>query len=87
MELSGPLHSPAALPPGKEAAVPTVRRVGRLQSLSGRFGEEEKSSLCRESKPVSSNVQAVAKFASYFLSPGITNSMEKSPSSEASRVS
>jgi hypothetical protein len=40
MLVSGQLHAPAALPPGKE---PSDRRLGGPQSHSGR-GSEEKSS-------------------------------------------
>jgi hypothetical protein len=42
MEVSGQLLAPAALPPGKE---PLDRRLGELQSRSGRGGEEKNSQL------------------------------------------
>jgi hypothetical protein len=42
MEVSGQLHTPAALSPGKEAQVPNVhRRQAGPQSQSGRRGEEK----------------------------------------------
>jgi hypothetical protein len=41
MELSGELHTPAALPPGKSPWYPLERRLGGLQSQSGRGGEEK----------------------------------------------
>jgi hypothetical protein len=37
--VSGQLHAPTALPPGKEP--PLDRRLGGPQSRSGRFGEEK----------------------------------------------
>jgi hypothetical protein len=40
MEVTGQLHAPAALPPGKE---PLDRRLGGTQSRSGRGGEEKNS--------------------------------------------
>jgi hypothetical protein len=42
MEVSGQLHAPAALPPGKEPLVPTDRRLGGPQSRYGR-GDEQKN--------------------------------------------
>jgi hypothetical protein len=43
MEVSGQLHAPAALPPGKEPRHPLGRRLGGPQSRSGRGGEEKNS--------------------------------------------
>jgi hypothetical protein len=45
MELSGQLHAPAALPPGKEPPLqyPLYRKLGGPQSWSG-HGVEEKNS-------------------------------------------
>jgi hypothetical protein len=43
MEVSGQIHDPAALPPGKEHRYPIDRRLGGPQSRSGR-GDEEKNS-------------------------------------------
>jgi hypothetical protein len=40
MEVSGQIHAPAALPPGKEPWYPLDRRPGEPQSRSGRGGEE-----------------------------------------------
>jgi len=41
MEVSGQLHAPAALPQGKCPRYPFDRRLGGLQSRSGRGGEEK----------------------------------------------
>jgi hypothetical protein len=43
MEVSGQLHAPAALPPGKEPQFPLDRRLGGPKSRSGRGGEEKNS--------------------------------------------
>jgi hypothetical protein len=43
MDVSGQLHAPAALPPGKEPWYPLDRRLGGSQSRSGRGGEEKNS--------------------------------------------
>jgi hypothetical protein len=40
MEMSGLLHAPAALAPGKSVRYPKERRLGRSQRHSGRCGEE-----------------------------------------------
>jgi hypothetical protein len=37
--VSGQLHAPAALPPGKSPQYPFYRRLGGPQSRSGRYGE------------------------------------------------
>jgi hypothetical protein len=37
--VSGQLHAPAALPPGKSPRYPFYRRLGGAQSRSGRYGE------------------------------------------------
>jgi hypothetical protein len=41
MEVSGQLHSPVALPPGKDTPV-HIRRLGGLQSRCEQGGEEKK---------------------------------------------
>jgi len=41
MYVSGQLHDPAALPPGKEPRYSLDRRLGGPQILSERGGEEE----------------------------------------------
>jgi hypothetical protein len=41
MEVSGQLHAPAALVPGKEPPVPLDRRQGGPQSRSGRCAEQK----------------------------------------------
>jgi hypothetical protein len=52
MEVSGQLHSPAALPPGKEPLVyPLDRRLGGPQSRSGRGVEEKNSQPPPEIEP------------------------------------
>jgi hypothetical protein len=43
MEVSGQLHAPAALPPGKSPRYLLDRRLGGPQSRSGRGGEEKNS--------------------------------------------
>jgi hypothetical protein len=43
MEVSGQLHAPAALPPGKNPWYPLDRRLGGPPSRSGRGGEEKNS--------------------------------------------
>jgi hypothetical protein len=47
MEVSGQLHAPAALPPGKDTRYPLDRRLGGPQSQSGRGGEEKNSQPLR----------------------------------------
>jgi hypothetical protein len=42
MAVSGQIHAPAALIPGKETLYPLTRRLSRPQSRSGRGGEEKK---------------------------------------------
>jgi len=44
MGVSGQLHAPAALPPGKEPLVPIDRRLGGPQSRFGHSGGEVKNS-------------------------------------------
>jgi hypothetical protein len=43
MEVSGQLHSPAALPPGKDPPYTLDRRLGGAQNRSGHGGEEKNS--------------------------------------------
>jgi len=45
MEVSGKLHTPAALSPGKEPLVPLDKGLGETQSHSGRGGEEKNSHI------------------------------------------
>jgi hypothetical protein len=45
MEVSGQLHAPAALLPGKKPWYPLDARLGGPQSMSGRGGEEKNSQL------------------------------------------
>jgi hypothetical protein len=39
LDVTGQLHAPAALPPGKETRYPLDRRLGGPQSRSGQYGE------------------------------------------------
>jgi len=39
MDMSGQLHTPAALPPGKEARYEVATRLGGAQGRSGQGGE------------------------------------------------
>jgi hypothetical protein len=57
MEVSGQLHATAAFPSGKSPRYPLDRRVGGLQSLSGRCGEEKDVALAENRTPA---VQPVA---------------------------
>jgi len=43
--MSGQLHAPVALPPGKEPQVPLGKRLGGPLSRSGGGGEEKNSQL------------------------------------------
>jgi hypothetical protein len=43
MDVSGQLHAPAALLPGKDSLYPVDRRLGVPQCRSGRGGEEKNS--------------------------------------------
>jgi hypothetical protein len=61
MEVSGQLHAPAALLPGKEPCYPLDRRLGGPQSSSGRGGEEKNSQHSRESNPRTPIVQPVVQ--------------------------
>jgi hypothetical protein len=45
MEVSGQLRAPGALPRGKSPSTPLVSGLGRLQSRSGRRGEEKNLAL------------------------------------------
>jgi hypothetical protein len=51
MEVSGQLHVPVALPPGKETLVPIGQEAGRNQSRSGHGGEEKNSQPPPEIEP------------------------------------
>jgi hypothetical protein len=49
MEVSGEVHSPAALPRGRESPwYPLDKRLGGRQNQSGRGGEEKVPSPCRD---------------------------------------
>jgi hypothetical protein len=51
MEVSGQLHIPAALSPGKSPRYPLDRRLGRPQRRSGRGDEENNSQPPPEIEP------------------------------------
>jgi hypothetical protein len=51
MEVSGHLHAPAALPPGKRSRYPLYRRLGGPQGQYRRCGEEKDFCPSRESNP------------------------------------
>jgi hypothetical protein len=61
MEVSGQLHPPAALAPGKEPLVPIGQEAGWATSRSGRGGEEKNSQPPPESNPRTPIVQLVAQ--------------------------
>jgi hypothetical protein len=61
MEVSGQLHAPAALPPGKNPWYPFDRRLGGPQSRSGRGGEEKISQAHRESNSRTPIVQPLTQ--------------------------
>jgi len=48
MGVSGQLHAPTVLPPGKKLPVFLNRRLGQTQSQPGCIGEEENLILCWE---------------------------------------
>jgi hypothetical protein len=60
MEVSGQLHAPAALPPGKESLLQLDRRLGGPQRRSERGGEKKDSQPPPGIEPRTSIVQAVA---------------------------
>jgi hypothetical protein len=60
MEVSSQFHTPAILPPGKQPLVPIYRRLGRLRSQSGCYGEKKTLLPCWELNPDSSAIQPVA---------------------------
>jgi hypothetical protein len=51
MEVSGQLHVPAALPPGKEPLIPNEEGIGGPQNRSERGGEEKNSQLLPGPEP------------------------------------
>jgi len=58
MEVSGQLHAPATLPPGKEPLVPIGLEAECAQSRSGRGEEKNSQPLPRLEPP---NIQPVAQ--------------------------
>jgi hypothetical protein len=79
MEVSGQLHAPASLPPGKSSRYPLDKRVGGPQSRSGRRGEN--SWPYRHSNSEPSVVEPVASrhtdWATSSDSTGITSAVEE----------
>jgi hypothetical protein len=63
MEVSGQLHAPAALPPGKSPWYPLDRRLGGPQSRSGRGGEEKNFLLPPGTEPFFFEVPPLASDA------------------------
>jgi hypothetical protein len=59
MKVSGQLHAPAALPPGKSSWYPLDRRLGGAQNRSGRDGEEKNFQLPPGIEPVKGKVVPV----------------------------
>jgi hypothetical protein len=60
LEVSGQLHAPAALSPGKSPRYPFYRRLGWPQSRSGRYGEVKFFTLPGLELPLPLVVQPVA---------------------------
>jgi hypothetical protein len=58
--VSGQLHAPAALPPGKSPRYPFYRRLGGPQSRSGRYGEVKNFDPTGTRTPAPLVVQPVA---------------------------
>jgi hypothetical protein len=58
--VSGQLHAPAALAPGKSPRYPFYRRLGEPQSRSGRYGEVNFFTLPGLELPLPLVVQPVA---------------------------
>jgi hypothetical protein len=61
MEVSGQLHAPAALAPGKETLIPIRQEKGGPQSRSWRVVNRKIPSPRRESNPRTPIVQPVAQ--------------------------
>jgi len=55
MEVSGQLHAPAALPPGKEPQYPLDMRLGGTQPRPGRGGKGKRSQPLPGIEPRSSS--------------------------------
>jgi hypothetical protein len=58
--MSGQLHAPAVLPPGKSPRYPFYRRLGGPQSRSGQYGEVKIFTLPGLELPLPLVVQPVA---------------------------
>jgi hypothetical protein len=60
MEVSGPFHAPAALPPGKEPLVPWIGGWVDLRNVLDAVGKSKIPNPSRESNPRTPIVQLVA---------------------------
>jgi hypothetical protein len=58
-EVSGQLHGLAVSPAGKNRLYSLDKRPETTQSLSGSYGEEKITCLCRESKAGSTVIQPI----------------------------
>jgi hypothetical protein len=76
MEVSGQLHAPATLLPGKKPLVPAVRRLGGPQSQSGCSGEEKNAQTLPGLKPLI--IQPVPQCYTIELSQLLMLDMQKS---------
>jgi hypothetical protein len=67
--VSGQLHVPAALPPGKNLRYPCYRRLGGPQSRAGRYGEVKNFTLPGLEPPLPLVVQPVASRYTDYATP------------------
>jgi hypothetical protein len=78
MEMSGQLHAPAALPPGKDPWHQLDRWLNGPQSRSGRCGKE-KILHCRESNPTPARRSSLCRLfypdSTYIVSSVVINTM------------
>jgi hypothetical protein len=69
MEVSGQLHTPAALPQGKSPWYPLDRRLDGPQSQSGHSVEDNIFSPCQESNPNHLIVQPIVSHYTVWTNP------------------
>jgi hypothetical protein len=72
MEVSGQLHAPAALPPGKESPVPSGEEAGWATELVWITLRREKSGPYRDSNSDPSIIQPVASRYTDYVIPAPT---------------